>query len=198
MMPTASIAELHDGGARFEMGEMPSFDMLNDFVRELERHEQADGADMVRRGLALSGARAVLPIATSRRGVSHLFHASAPRRRMMSEIAACFVAGLALLSSGQNRLGGPTPITATQTVAVASDTLIAGGPAVMPEVAFVRRTPAIQSRQDTRRFSRTRAARPATVMTTRSEPARSDSSRGRLDRLHLGWLRTKFIIRDDL
>jgi len=158
-------------------------DSLKAFSRSLAGHEHGVRADVVRGVLARSsGDHARRPL--TRR------HAASPRRLMVMAAAACLVVGLSVLASGEVMHGAPAQIVATRTVPVAAAITMAGTPRV-----DVRRLSMVRTLAP--RVTRVAAAMPA-AMFVGPQPDAREPSRGMLDKLHLGWLRTKFVIRNDL
>lgn len=176
-----AVASVHVDVLAFD-----ALDALDAFSRELARYENGVRAALIRGVLARSGGTLILRPAAS---ITVPRTASVARRRVraMTPAAAALAAGLAFMASGEWS-AGRAPLAASRTV---------------PVVAYVA-TPG-RPRVNVRRIVAAHPRRPAATMAAMtaapqidSRPDSRPSSRGVLARLHLGWLRTRIIIRNDL
>ena len=184
--------------------DMPPFDSLNDslndFSRDLGRHERGDRADAVRRVLARSASdRAVSPVALPpRRRVAATFITIPPRGAALAA-AAVLVAGFALIATRDIVRSGPAQLVATQTVPAVADVPIAGGRRVLPSrVASSTRGTASNRSQPRVHLGPGLIA--VHEIYSRPEPrvVSVKRTKGVIDRLRLGWLRDAFTHHSDL
>jgi hypothetical protein len=242
--------------ARLEVDVRP-FDSLQDFARDLVRHEHGVRAEVVRGVMARAGAprvstalsrierrrphasvtelrrdlRAAEARVFERLVVVPPIDVAPTRPRSLSGAGACLAAGLALICTGElmHRRQAPMVVTAAvplvsqaaaaepereQTARVPSTPLGAGpstplraGPSTPLRAGDLARgiiavhdvpsASARPARAVSRRVSVKRAsARPAASAMDR-QARTPNASRGVLDRLRLGWLRRKIIVRSD-
>jgi len=181
--------------------DMPPFDSLNDFSRDLSRHERGDRADVVRRVLARSASdRAVGPVALPPpRRVAVTFITIPPRGAALAAAAACLVAGFALVATREIARSAPPQLVATQTVPAVADVPIAGGRSVLP----FRVTSSTRGMRSNRSQPRVQLGRGLIVVHeifSRPEPrvVSVKRTKGVIDRLRLGWLRDAFTAHSDL
>jgi hypothetical protein len=138
-----------------------------------------------------------------------------PRDRTPTAAAVCLTAGLALICTGEFMHRRQAPILETSPAPIVAQTAAAEPPRVEQErglergiilVRDVPSSPARASRPADRRFVVKRAsALPSTAAVRRQAGPRSSDrgqvrppSRGVLDRLRLGWLRSAFNVHSDL
>ena len=184
--------------------DMPPFDSLTDFSRDLSRHERGDRADAVRRVLARYVFEpAVTPsVRAPERRVASTSFGIASRGGGLAAAAACLVAAIAWIGARESMRLEPTPLAAMQTVpAVAAAPIVAGrrlAPARVATPSRLRQGFGAQARQkrSTRSNARVLGRGIIVVHDVSSQPQRAASSltggKGVLDRLRLGWLRHAF------
>jgi hypothetical protein len=176
--------------------DMPPFDSLDGFSRDLSRHERGDRAEIVQRVLArAASAPAIRP-----------FEYTAPRMAPPATMtwrggalaAVGVAAGIALFIAGEQMRVEPTPLVATRTVPAVAETPIASG----PRIALARGAASPRARQGyaaqarERRLIRSDArVLGRGIILVHDVPSRPEQTAmsmrrtGVLDRLRLGWLR---------
>lgn len=183
-----------------------------DTLSLVERRRARASASELRRALREADARwyehqpQLTPAA-----VIDLYPALPPRDRTTTAAAACLAAGLALICTGEFMGRRQAPILVTRPAPIVAQTAAAAPPLVEAERGFivvrdVPSSPARAAHRAARRVVVKRAiARPSTPAVRRqtgSHPSDRGQvrppSRGVLDRLRLGWLRTAFNVHSDL
>ena len=183
--------------------DMPPFDSLTDFSRDLSRHERGDRADAVQRVFARYVFEPAVPPSgrAPERLVARTLFGTASRGGALAAAAACLVAAIAWIGARESMRLEPTPLAAMQTVpAVAAP--IAGGrrlaPARVGTPSRLRQGVGAQARQtrSTRSDARVLGRGIIVVHDVSSQPQRAASSltggKGVMERLRLGWLRHAF------
>ena len=124
------------------------------------------------------------------------------RRRTLSAATACLAAGVSLIASGEFIQSRQAPLAVSHTASIAAPASIARAkpqPDLARGIIVVREPsarPVRAARPEVRRVSVKRTGSSAAPRRT-SAGSRSHS-RNLLDRLKLGWLRTRIVIRHDL
>ena len=169
--------------------DMPPFDSLSDFSRDLGRHELGDRAEIVRGVLARADLQPTVEpfLRTLPSGMARPSATVTWRVGALAAAAAGIAAGLALLVAGERLRGEPTPLVAMRTVPPVAEIPIGHAPRTAARVAAHPRV---------RRAATANApALGRGIIVVHDTPSRSDrtalskSRTGVLDRLRLGWLR---------
>ena len=191
------------GGLRFTIArallnvDVPPFDSLDAFSRDLARHEHGGRADVVRGLLARSAGCAAVPLPLVNR-----------RTRPVSSMraaAAGVAAGLALIGAGEFMHARRVPAAATPSAPVAAHTVVPDSARVQP----ARGTIVVRAIVPPSKVEGSRPPRPARRVVSLKRPRRLDTAQGKpfarkpaprgvLDRLKLGWLRRAFTVHSDL